>query len=195
MKTSESIIKLAPALLASQKAITFASKDATNPHFKSKYADLESVIGAIKQALNENDILFIQTFSPSAPGFLNLTTRLMHSSGEWLQDEMSIPLQKNDAQGYGSAATYARRYSLAAICGLYQADDDGNEAAKPAEQKQASKVKDEAISEKTIADLMATLDAAGTAEELKEVFASAWKASKGHASIKKHYDTLKGNFA
>lgn len=188
MKTSESIAKLAPSLLAAQKAITFAAKDANNPHFKSKYADLESVIGAVKEHLNKNDIIFVQTFSPSASGFLNLTTRLMHSSGEWLQDEMSIPLQKNDAQGYGSAATYARRYALAAICGLYQADDDGTEAAKP-------QPKPEPVSEKLLADLEATLDSASDMEELKSVFASAWKESHGHASIKKHYETLKGKFA
>lgn len=134
MKTSESISKIAPALLEAQKSTTFASKDATNPHFKSKYADLETVVDAIKAPLNSNGIMFIQTFSPSPPGFLCLTTRLMHISGEWLEDTLTMPLQKNDAQGYGSAATYSRRYALAAITGLYQADDDGNEATKPVQQ-------------------------------------------------------------
>lgn len=131
MKTSAEISKLAPALLKAQMAITFASKDAKNPHFKSTYADLESVIDAIKPALNQNGIMFIQTFSPSETGKLNLTTRLIHESGEWIEDELTMPLQKNDAQGYGSAATYSRRYALAAITGLYQADDDGTEAVKP----------------------------------------------------------------
>lgn len=131
MKTSESLLKLAPSLLKAQKTITFASKDATNPHFKSKYADLESVIDAIKQHLNDNGITFIQTFSPSETSKLCLTTRLLHESGEWIEDTMTMPLQKNDAQGYGSAATYSRRYALAAITGLYQSDDDGNEAVKP----------------------------------------------------------------
>ena len=131
MKTSAEISKLAPALLKAQMAITFASKDAKNPHFKSTYADLESVIDAIKPALNQNGIMFIQSFSPSETGKLNLTTRLIHESGEWIEDELTMPLQKNDAQGYGSAATYSRRYALAAITGLYQADDDGTEAVKP----------------------------------------------------------------
>jgi len=130
MRTSESISKIAQALLEAQRAITFASKDATNPHFKSKYADLESVISAIKGPLNEQGIVFLQSFSPSAPGTLSLTTRLLHVSGEWVEDEMTMPLQKNDAQGYGSAATYSRRYAIAAITGLYQADDDGQEAVK-----------------------------------------------------------------
>lgn len=132
MRTSDTLNKIAPALLSAQKQITFAAKDATNPHFKSKYADLESVIDAVKKPLNENGIMFIQSFSPSETGKLNLTTRLIHESGEWIEDELTMPLQKNDAQGYGSAATYSRRYALAAITGLYQADDDGNEASKPA---------------------------------------------------------------
>lgn len=131
MKTSQTVEKIAPALLKAQKEITFAVKDSTNPHFKSSYADLESVIEAIKKPLNDNGIIFIQSFSPSESGKLNLTTRLMHESGEWIEDELTMPLQKNDAQGYGSAATYSRRYALAAITGLYQADDDGNEASKP----------------------------------------------------------------
>ena len=131
MRTSQTMDKIAPSLLKAQRAITFAVKDSTNPHFKSSYADLESVIEAIKKPLNDNGIIFIQSFSPSEAGKLNLTTRLMHESGEWLEDELTMPLQKNDAQGYGSAATYSRRYALAAITGLYQADDDGNEASKP----------------------------------------------------------------
>jgi hypothetical protein len=131
MKTSLEISKLALALLKAQREITFAAKDATNPHFKNTYANLESVIDAVKPALNANGIVFIQSFSPSESGKLNLTTRLMHESGEWLEDELTMPLQKADAQGYGSAATYSRRYALAAITGLYQADDDGTEAVKP----------------------------------------------------------------
>lgn len=126
MKTSESISKIAVALLAAQKGITFASKDATNPHFKNKYADLGSVVDAVKPALNEAGIVFIQTASPSEDGKLHLATRLMHESGEWIEDTLVMPLPKPDPQGFGSAMTYARRYALAAITGVYQDDDDGN---------------------------------------------------------------------
>jgi hypothetical protein len=129
MKTSESISKISAALLAAQKAITFACKDATNPHFKNKYADLPAVIEAIKVPLNDAGIVFMQTPSPSGTGSLELTTRLIHESGEWIEDTATIPLPKNDPQGYGSAMTYGRRYALAAITGLYQDDDDGNGAA------------------------------------------------------------------
>ena len=130
MKTSESITKLAPALLAAQKAITFAVMDTLNPHFKKKYADLPSVIDAIKVPLNDVGIVFVQSASPSEPGYLAMTTRLIHESGEWIEDTATIPLPKSDPQGYGSASTYARRYALAAITGLYQDDDDGNSASR-----------------------------------------------------------------
>lgn len=131
MRTSESIKHIAPALLAAQKQMTFAAKDSTNPHFNKKYAGLPQVIDAIKGPLNDNGITFIQT--PSIPAIddvrLVLVTRLLHESGEWIEDTAICPMPKQDPQGLGSAMTYLRRYSLAAICGLYQDDDDG-EAAK-----------------------------------------------------------------
>lgn len=129
MKTSETLSKLPGALLTAQRAITFAAKDATNPHFKNQYAALPAVIDAIKPALNAAGIVFMQTGSPSDDGRLSLTTRLMHESGEWVEDTLTMPLPKQDPQGYGSAMTYARRYALAAITGLYQDDDDGNAAS------------------------------------------------------------------
>lgn len=73
----------------------------------------------------------MQTPSPSDVGMLFLTTRLIHESGEWIEDMATVPLPKNDPQGYGSAMTYARRYALSAITGLYQDDDDGNAASLP----------------------------------------------------------------
>lgn len=130
MKTSDTITKIAPALLAAQKAITFAAKNSVNPHFRNAYADLPAVIDSIKDSLNTNGIVFLQSGSPSADGCLHLTTRLLHESGEWVEDTATCPLPKADPQGFGSAMTYLRRYSLAAICGLYQDDDDG-EGAKP----------------------------------------------------------------
>lgn len=129
MKTSDSIKHIAPALLAAQRNITFAAKNARNPHFKNHYADLPAVIDAVKDALNNSGIVFIQTATPSEDGRLHLVTRMIHETGEWIEDTAVCSLQKQDAQGFGSAMTYLRRYSLAAFCGLYQSDDDG-EAAK-----------------------------------------------------------------
>jgi len=126
MRTSDSIKHIAPALLAAQKQMTFASKDSNNPHYKTKYAGLPQVIDAIKGPLNDNGITFLQT--PSIPTIddvrLVLVTRLLHESGEWIEDTAICPMPKQDPQGLGSAMTYLRRYSLAAICGLYQDDDD-----------------------------------------------------------------------
>ena len=180
MKTSDSISNIAGALLKAQQEITFAAKDSKNPAFKSTYANLESVIEAIKGPLNDHGIVFMQTFSPSAPGFLALSTRLLHTSGEWIEDEMTVPLQKNDAQGYGSAATYSRRYALAAITGLYQADDDGQEAAKPRAEPAID-----------LMPMLAKLDSCESIGGLKLAFGEVWKESRGHASIKAHYEKLK----
>lgn len=142
MKTSDSLDKIAPALVKAQAAMSFARKDTTNPHFKSTFAGLPSVIDAVKGPLNDNGIAFIQTPGPSDDGKLHLTTRLIHTSGQWIEDTAVCPLPKSDPQGFGSASTYIRRYSLAAITGLYQDDDDGEgathreEAEKPSTAKQ-----------------------------------------------------------
>lgn len=141
MKTSESIDKIAPALLAAQKEIGNATKNATNPHFRNNYADLGAVIEAVKEPLNKAGIAIIQSLSEGADG-LHLTTRLLHTSGQFIEDTAFTPLPKADPQGVGSATTYLRRYSLAAILCITQEDDDGNAAmpAKPAPAKPQPKV-------------------------------------------------------
>ena len=188
MKTSESVTKISAALLKAQRAITFASKDATNPHFKNKYADLPSVIDAIKPALNDSGIVFLQTFSPSDTGSLALTTRLMHESGEWIEDTATLPLAKNDPQGYGSSATYARRYSLAAITGLYQDDDDGVAAMRPV-AKPAAK----AAPEIDISDTLMAMRECDDLDTLKEIFGAAWKkaSTDQQKTLKSAYDKIK----
>jgi len=123
MKTSETIAKISDALLKAQSKIKHAIKDAKNPHFKNNYATLESVIDASKDALTENGIIVLQ--SPSSDV---LTTRLQHSSGEYFESELKLLLSKNDMQGLGSAITYARRYALASMLNIAQADDDGQQA-------------------------------------------------------------------
>ena len=129
MKTSESIKQIAEALVSAQKEIRFAVKDSTNPHYKSKYANINSVIDAVKAPLNNNGIAILQSLSPSDDNKLHLTTRLIHSSGEWIEDTAVCPIQKQDPQGLGSAISYIRRYSLSAMCAVYADDDDGQSAA------------------------------------------------------------------
>jgi hypothetical protein len=182
MRTSESIDKLASALLKAQQAIRFAAKDSKNPHFKNSYADLESVIDAIKAPLNDNGIVFLQSPSPSDDGKLHLTTRLMHESGQWMEDTAVAPLPKQDPQGFGSTLTYLRRYSLSAVTGLYQADDDGNAgsgvgekpAAKPAQPAQQGNVMEDSDLKRHIAEINKSDDI----DTLKKRFAAAYQAAQ-----------------
>ena len=131
MPQSESIKELATALSKVQGQLTFAKKDSANPFFKSTYADLESVWDSCREALAKNGLAVIQMPGNFFEGRMWLITRLVHSSGEWIEQEMSVPVNKPDAQGAGSALTYMRRYALAAFLGIVQADDDGNAAAQP----------------------------------------------------------------
>jgi hypothetical protein len=128
---SPSIGALAAALAKAQGEMSSAKKDSTNPHFKSKYADLASVWDACRAALSKNGLSVVQRVSMRADG-VAVKTRLMHASGEWLEDELVVPIAQRTAQSIGSSITYARRYALAAITGVAADDDDGNEATAAA---------------------------------------------------------------
>lgn len=129
MNSSPSVKELATALAVVQGQLTFAKKDSKNPFFKSNYADLESVWEACRSLLSENGLAIMQFPGDYVDGNMTLTTVMTHSSGEWVAQNMSLPVSKPDAQGAGSAITYMRRYALAAIVGVVQADDDGNSAS------------------------------------------------------------------
>ena len=130
MSQSDSIKELATALSKVQGELTYAKKDSANPFFKSRYADLESVWDACRSLMAANGLSVIQMPGNYFEGRMWLVTRLCHNSGEWIEQEMSVPVQKADAQGAGSALTYMRRYALAAFIGVVQADDDGNAASQ-----------------------------------------------------------------
>lgn len=117
-------------------------KNTANNHLKSKYADLGSVFKAITPALEANRILPIQSATMNDRGQVEVVTVLMHDSGESATFTSCIPLAKADAHGFGSAFTYARRYSLMGIFGLVPADDDGNASRKTA--KDVTKAMDKA---------------------------------------------------
>jgi len=133
MQQSETIANLAKALSIVQGKLTYAKKDSKNPFFKSNYADLESVWDSCRNLLSENGLAVSQfpgTYSDLDKS-ISLITILTHESGEWISQEMSVPMSKVDAQGAGSCISYMRRYSLAAVVGVVQADDDGNAASNP----------------------------------------------------------------
>lgn len=131
MRTSEGIQKISAALAKALPAIQNATKDSTNPHFRSDYASLKAVQETTKPVLAEHGIVAIQ-----GPGWdgehCTLTTRFLHESGEWIETVAGTPVSKADPQGIGSAITYLRRYALAAMAGITQEDDDGNSASGPA---------------------------------------------------------------
>jgi hypothetical protein len=131
MNKSESISAIAPALVKAQAEIKGALKDSTNPHFRSKYADLSSVVEAVKAPLLKQGIAFLQGVHDAENG-VAVETVLLHTSGEWISSTLRIPASKQDAQGYGSAITYGRRYGLQAMCGVPAEDDDGNAATASA---------------------------------------------------------------
>lgn len=132
MNKSDSIKELSAALVLAQTTLEGVAKDKNNPFFKSKYADLSSVVGALKAPLTENGLGYTQVLH-DAESAAKVETVILHKSGEWLScGVISVPVSKHDAQGYGSALTYARRYSLSAAFGVAPEDDDGNAAAKAA---------------------------------------------------------------
>jgi hypothetical protein len=127
MKSSESINELASALCNAQGQMGGAVKDSANPFFKSSYADLTSVIKAIKQPFADNGLSYTQ-FPVSNENGVGVSTRLMHISGQWLEMEYTLPTVKKDPQASWSAITYARRYALQSIAGIPTADDDAESA-------------------------------------------------------------------
>jgi len=143
MNKSDQINELAAALSKVQAVMSSASKDAANPFFKSKYADLPAVWNVARGPITENGLSIAQVSKIAEPIYLDegngktalrigviVETVLMHSSGQWISGECYFPLSKNDPQGVGSAITYGRRYGMAAILGIVaDEDDDGNSAS------------------------------------------------------------------
>jgi hypothetical protein len=137
---------LSAAMASAFAAIEAATKSAANPHFKSKYADISSVIDAIKPALVANGLFFTQRPEP-AQGGVAVETVVHHASGESMAlGTIFVPANKNDAQAYGSALTYARRYALVTAFGVPTEDDDGNAAARSAPSRGEGQSRESAVS-------------------------------------------------
>lgn len=136
MPQSETIGNLAKAIALAQAELKPVKREAENPFFKSRYADLASVWEALKP-FNKHGIAISQVPFDAGEGMIGLTTQLSHESGEWIAGNLALPVSKGDAQGVGSAITYARRYALGCMTGVVtEDDDDGNTAsqAKPAQR-------------------------------------------------------------
>ena len=167
------------SFVAAQKAFGPAIKSSVNPHFKSRYADLAACIDAVIDGLNNNGIALLQFVHESEKGVC-VETVFLHESGEAIQaGKLTVPVQKQDAQGYGSALTYARRYSLLAACGLAPEDDDGNAAVQSTKTKQPPTLYSlKSLEAEHIEAARTYLLASGAVERSANVFESAKRLPK-----------------
>jgi hypothetical protein len=127
MEKSSSIKELASAMNKAQSEMSGAKKGALNPFFKKNYADLNSVVDAVRIPFSDNGLSYSQ-FPLFEEGRVGVETILMHESGEWISSVLMLPMVKQDPQAAGSAITYARRYALQSIAGIPSEDDDGQGA-------------------------------------------------------------------
>lgn len=184
------------AFVQAQKEFAPALKTSANPHFKSRYADLSACVEAVIDALNNHGIGLIQRTLPDETG-VTVETMFVHESGEQMDGgRLHVPAAKHDPQGYGSALTYCRRYSLMAACGIAPEDDDGNAAStrpapRPAAKPAAKPAAPEPVTDPVIiATHVSSLEACKTLDALKSVFADAWRAT--HApEVKAEYEKYK----
>lgn len=132
MNTSDKLDKIAPDLLAAQQDMKDLQATGSNPHFSSSFIPLDDMLPAVKPILNRHNIVLVQTVTDAGRG-MAVNTRLLHVSGQWIEDQAVFPLDKATPQGAAACITYMRRISLATVCGIVEAkDDDGNKAEKDA---------------------------------------------------------------
>jgi len=175
---------IATALVKAQKAFGPALKSSTNPHFRSRYADLSACVEAVITGLNDNGIALIQKCYDCANGVM-VETVFVHESGEMLEcGILHVPASKQDPQGYGSALTYARRYSLMAAAGIAPEDDDGNSASRRTEIKST-------VNENQIVDLITQMNDSITLEDLQKTYKAAYAAANGDPVWQKKVIALK----
>lgn len=139
IQTSEQINEIAGALAKAQAGMENVAKDRENPHFRSRYATLAGVLDEVRGKLAEQGISIYQAPVNGEGNNIGVATRLLHSSGQWIESAVFVQPTKFDAQGVGSVLTYLRRYSLMAVAGVGPEDDDGNAAVgRPQERAQTN---------------------------------------------------------
>jgi len=172
VKHSTEINEIGASLALAQLQMKGAKKDAANPFFKSKYADLASVSAACMDALNESGIAVVQAPSTNGDGSVSVETMLLHKSGQWMSETVTGKPKDDGPQALGSVITYLRRYALAAFAGVAPEDDDA-EAAEGREKKTAAP---KAVKPAGFDDWLADLEA--VAVEGTPALEAAWKKSK-----------------
>jgi hypothetical protein len=183
---SQSLASLAKALAVAQAEMHNPAFDSVNPHFRNKFASLISVREAVIPVLTKHGLSLAQ-FPISGEGSAGVVNVLMHSSGEWLEETCLLPLTKNDAQGAGSAITYARRYSLQSIAAVAaDEDDDANTASKPPAQKAARDPIHPTNANSREVDFILMFKEAKTLPELVEIFNRIPESERGNGSVLKN---------
>lgn len=139
MKTSEDIKEITKALVAFHSEVGRITKDGTNPHLKNRYATIDQIIEEIRPVLASHGLFVMQLPSNSEAGEIQMVTRLYHVSGQWMESpSLKIKVDRNNAQGIGSAITYARRYSLTSFLGLNTGEDDDGHRASGGDKQQSN---------------------------------------------------------
>lgn len=183
------------AFIKAQVNIEKAAKDSTNPHFRSKYADLGNVMDAIKPHLEDHGLAFFQKFHECDKG-IKIETIIIHDSGESISNGvLFVPVTKNDAQGFGSACTYARRYSLQSAFGVAPDDDDGNAASQPKQQQGLQRVPQQQVPAATpmTGDIAEQLQAAPDMKTLVGIFNALDNDQK--REFKSTFDAMRSSLA
>jgi hypothetical protein len=174
---------IATALAKAQANMGKALKQANNPHFRSKYADLGNVMDACLPALNEAGIALIQPTGGNEHGRYVETILIHGESGESLTCRVPLIVSKNDMQGYGSAVTYARRYGLMAMAGIAPEDDDGNAAAKAPPKQEQRQQKPQETDAEAIERAKEYLAEADSLDDLKERWGRIPKPVQASADV------------
>jgi hypothetical protein len=190
MKTSESVAKISPAIISAHKEMTDVKRTAVNDFSKSEYAELESVLKVIRPVLAKNNLALVQM-----PGFkdgcLFVASRIIHDSGEWIEEEVSVGPLPPDPQKSGAAITYLRRYSAMAVCGIAPEDDDASIYSKKKKPGQKAVEKQQAPTEKTVEAIIKALpDDVKTLLRANKVD-GIWAAHKIYKSVAGDVDAMR----
>lgn len=197
IRTSDQINEISEALAKAQAKFGAAIKGSQNPAFRSKYADLSSIIEATLEHLNSEGIVAMQhpalVFEERGEDRLAMvivTTRLQHKSGQWMESDLSVPAvqrERFDAQSVGSGITYACRYALQSICLVPREDDDGNAATGTGSREAA-----QAVAQKKIAEAKERAEETPPVGENAALF-YVWFEESQTAEITGHKGLLKVN--
>lgn len=192
MKLEKSTPELFKALAAAQGEVENASKSSSNPHFKSKYADLAEVLNTVRPVFAKHGLGLLQSTEFNGE-LVSVTTTITHELGGYVSSTASCVPSKTDGQGIGSATTYLRRYSLASMTGVAQEDDDGQSSAHDRKPNNAGQAEQLAV--KNWTDAFADADTAEAVEDLAGQLAQSNLSATAKSTLRAVYSASKAKFA